>query len=239
MDDEKEARDILENLLLEEGNVEIIAKISNAAEALKEIINHEPDILFLDINMPRINGFDLMKEIRELNLNPNIIFVTGYDHFVMDAIKFQAFDYLLKPIDQDELASTLQRLRLKKKPEEMHEKLNTLIRKLDGERIRFNTRQGFIVVDLKKIIYCEANGNYTILNLTGNIKETVTSNLGHLEGILPADKFSRINRSFIINLTYLTRVDRKRKQCELRNDPQIYSLPMSRESMQAIDKLLK
>ena len=145
VDDEKEARDILENLLLDEGSVEVVGKISNAAEALKEIINLDPDVVFLDVNMPRINGFDLIKEIRELKLNPQIIFVTGYDHFVMDAIKMQAFDYLLKPIDQDELASTIQRLKLRKKPEEVDEKLNALIRKLDGGRVRFNTRQGFIV----------------------------------------------------------------------------------------------
>ena len=117
VDDEKEARDRAECLLKMFNEIRIIAKIGDSDIAIKKIIEQKPNIVFLDIEMPRKNGFDIVKEIKQNNIFPTFIFVTAYSQYAIAAIKNAAFDYLLKPVDIDELKETIERYKTGKKIE--------------------------------------------------------------------------------------------------------------------------
>ncbi len=110
IDDEQEALDRLESLLIKFDFVNILSKIDIPEEAAEEIIKQKPNLVFIDVEMPRKTGFDIIKEVREQNRNPKFIFVTGYNQYAIKAIRAEAFDFLVKPVDIDELRDALDRL---------------------------------------------------------------------------------------------------------------------------------
>ncbi|HXH17749.1 MAG TPA: response regulator [Chitinophagales bacterium] len=122
IDDEELARERLESLLKMHKEIEVLAKIGDPDEAVKEIIYHEPALVFIDVEMPRKSGFDVVKEVREAGFNPTFIFATGYNQYAIKAIKNAAFDYLLKPIDMDDLKETLERFKQQNNLAEKEEK---------------------------------------------------------------------------------------------------------------------
>lgn len=109
IDDETEALDRLESLLIKFDFVNILAKVDSAEEAVGKIVDLKPNLVFVDVEMPRKTGFDIIKEVREQNVNPKFIFVTGYNQYAIKAIRAAAFDFLLKPVDIDELRDALNR----------------------------------------------------------------------------------------------------------------------------------
>lgn len=111
-DDEKDALDRTESLLSKLDSINVVAKYQDPEEAIKQIPCFDCDIVFIDVEMPRKTGFDVIKELREQNINPTFIFVTGYNQYAIKAIRAAAFDYLLKPIDIDELKETIDRYRV-------------------------------------------------------------------------------------------------------------------------------
>ncbi|MCF6268175.1 MAG: response regulator transcription factor [Melioribacteraceae bacterium] len=126
IDDETEALDRLETLLTKFDCINILAKIDTPDKAIESIVELNPNLIFIDVEMPRQNGFDIVKKVREQNINPTFIFVTGYNHYAIKAIRNAAFDFLLKPVDIDELKDTLERFckcREEKRVTELPEKL--------------------------------------------------------------------------------------------------------------------
>jgi len=222
VDDEPEARDIMESLLSDFSDIHVLAKDDSVNKAVNSIREYEPDLVFLDIDIPRKNGFDLVREIKEIGLSPTIIFVTAYNQYAIEAIKHAAFDYLIKPVDIDDLKQSIERYKEERKSNTCLDRIENLLQALQEERLRFNTRTGYVFINPAEIIYCQAEGNYTDIHITNGEKQIVTMNLGRLEHILPQSKFSKINRSVIINKQYLTEVNRKDKECILRvNDEDI------------------
>jgi len=222
VDDEPEARDIVESLLSDFSDIQVLAKEESVNKAVKSIREYDPDLVFLDIDMPRKNGFDLVREIKELDINPAIIFITAYNQFAIEAIKHAAFDYLVKPVDIDDLTQTIERYKVDRKAAGSLDRIENLLQALQVEKLKFSTRSGYIFVNPAEIIYCQAEGNYTDIFLASGEKQTITINIGRLENILPNTKFSKINRSVIINKQFLTEINRKDKKCILRvNDENI------------------
>lgn len=217
VDDEKEARDLLADLIRENTDLEVIAKDSNVRDALNTITSHQPDIIFLDIDMPGQDGFDLAREIKELGIETTIIFVTGFNEYAIQAFKYAAFDYLLKPVDIEELQKTIQRYKVDKHKQCLGKNLEKLTEYLAPERIRFNTRAGFIVINPLDIVYCEADGNYTTIHLSSGINEYVTLQIGKIEEALNNHIFARINRSVIINKNHISSFSRVTRQLKLTN----------------------
>lgn len=115
IDDEIEACDRLESLIVKVENLKVVAKTTTTMDGLTAVVKLQPDIIFLDIEMPGMSGFDVIKKIRDEKLDPNIIFVTAYDQYAIKAIRNAAFDYLLKPVDIDELRGAIKRYRKKEK----------------------------------------------------------------------------------------------------------------------------
>ncbi len=215
VDDETSARDILENLLSDYPEFQIVGKEEDVDSAVKAILKHHPDIIFLDIEMPVKNGFELIREIRNYSLLPTIVFITAYNDYAIQAIKLAAFDYILKPIDPDELKQCLYKFMAEKGKMDMNQKLDNLIREIDHTfKLRFNIRTGYLMIEPNEILYFIADGSYTDIVLLDEKRETISQSIGKLEETLP-EQFFRINRSVIINLSYLRKIDRHKKECVL------------------------
>ncbi len=236
VDDEPEARDIIESLLSDFSDIHVLAKEDSVKKAVKSIREYDPDLVFLDIDMPQKNGFDLVREIKNLELNPTIIFVTAYNQYAIEAIKHAAFDYLVKPVDIDDLTETIERYKVDRKAAVSLDRIENLLQALQVEKLRFSTRSGYIFVNPAEIIYCQAEGNYTDLYLSTEEKQTITINVGRLEHILPNSKFSKINRSVIINKQFLTEINRKEKKCILRVNDENISFYVPPKYISGLDK---
>ena len=235
VDDEQEARDILENLLSEIDNVEIVAKAANVETGIESILQYSPDIVLLDVQMPKRNGFELIHEIRDFNLKPTIVFVTAYNEYAIDAIKHSAFDYLLKPVKHTDLQKTILRYIKEKTQQEITQQHTTLLDEIKKNKLRFNTRSGFILIDINEIVYCKAEGSYTLICKKNKNTELITTHLSQIEELLEDDKFFRIGRSTIINLNYLTKVDRKTRKCTIELDSEQVYLKISRKYVREIE----
>ena len=217
VDDEEEVRELLGILLRSYSDVQVIGSVSNVDEAVKIAMEHKPDIVLLDISMPGKDGFAFISEMESKNLYPGIIFVTAFENYAIKAIKSAAFDYLLKPVGKQELFDALDRFlefRVRNKQTDYSELVEILTKSKSG-RIRLNTRTGYFFIDPEDVIYCEADGNYSHITLINGKNEITTINLGNLEKLFEHHSFFRISRSFIINLKYLARVDRRQNVCEM------------------------
>ncbi|MDZ7742440.1 MAG: LytTR family DNA-binding domain-containing protein [Bacteroidota bacterium] len=217
IDDEDDAREILKKLLAAYPEIKVVNLSSNVAEARAAVIANEPDIVFLDIEMPGKSGLDLAREIRDQGIETDIIFTTAFNQHAIEAFKVAAFDYLLKPVDPDKLSETLKRFREENRKSSLNEKLEVLNGILAPQKLRFNTKGGYIKLNPLNIIYFEADGNYTHVYLNSGRKECVSQQIGKIEDQLNHG-FVRINRSVIINKEFIGSFERKCKKIKLINE---------------------
>lgn len=228
VDDEEKAQRLTRNLLKQYSEIEVLGTAFNVDDAFELVEETKPDVIFLDVEMPVKNGFELVKMLQKTNYQPEIVFVTAYDKYAIEAFKHAAFNYLLKPIEKEELHKTIIRLNEKKGTENINEKFQYLINRLEpNSRIKLNTRVGYILIEPEDIIYCEADGSYTNIYLSNNSSQTSTFNLGKIEFLLTDKHFFRISRSVIINLNYLSEVNRKMKTCIIQFDgkKKVFDIP--------------
>ena len=216
VDDEEFARSSLYFLLQE--NCEFI-QVTGIAKSVHEarilLAEHDIDLIFLDIAMPGENGFELIPAAQASGAH--VIFTTAYDQYALKAIKANALDYLLKPIDIDELKEAVTKavkyINLSKNSEQKDERLSHLATPLkDGSEIRKLTlpnAQGYTIIGIDEIIHIEADSNYSIFHLAEKEKITVSKILKDYEEILPENQFIRIHKSSIINLNYLKEYNSK------------------------------
>ena len=231
VDDEVHFIEEMKKLLAYEPGIEVVATAYEPTSAVEQLLKAKPDLVFLDIQMPEVNGFDVIRGLQEASFEPSIIFVTAYDSYAIKAIKTAAFDYLLKPIEKKELQKTLQRFFDFHAKEERTAKYLSLLETVDYQRkIKLANAGGFLLVNLSDIVYIQADWNYSKVFTGPDTFETVTMNLGSLDTLLPDKGFMRINRSTIINLSYLTRVKRLARKCILEKDGQEYEfcIPITR-----------
>jgi len=229
VDDEKDSRDGLEILIKEHfPELSVIAKAENAQQALEIIVDQVPEIIFLDVQMPVHDGFWLAEKLKMIRVNVTIIFVTAFDHYVMQALRHAAFDFLTKPVETNDLKEAIARFQLERNEISLSNKLDRLETFLAHGKIRFNTLDGFIMVAPEEIVYCEADKNYSYIHLTNGKSHILTSQLGTLHKRLN-DKgtFLRISRSTIINLNFLESYKRKTKTVVLSDILQKYELRAS------------
>ncbi|MCH8331219.1 MAG: response regulator transcription factor [Bacteroidetes bacterium] len=206
IDDEKRGRETLTNLVKECcQNVEIAATAGSKDEGIAAINQQKPDFIFLDIEMPGGSGFKLLKELG--NIKPYVIFVTAFDHYAIKAIRFSALDYLLKPINVDELYKAVEKVE-EMQGNGLNGKLDMLLRNINStnnylRQIALPTLQGLELVETNKILYCEADANYTTLHLLDGVTVVVTRILKEFEELLAESNFVRIHHSYLINLSHL------------------------------------
>ena len=239
VDDEQQARDMLEHLLMEIPGVEIMAKAENVQEGLKAIRKYTPELIFLDIEMPGADGFTLLNDLKINQISCDIIFITAYNQYAIQAIKYAAFDYLLKPVDRNDLLQSIERYRQKKVDSTVADKIDVLLEHLkEQKKIRLNTRAGYVLINPEHILYCEADSNYTIIHFINGSRETSTMHLGKLEELFPK-KFIRISRFHLINSSFLYKVNRKERFCTLENDSESIQLPIPVRKLKQLEYLLE
>ncbi|HPD95462.1 MAG TPA: response regulator transcription factor [Tenuifilaceae bacterium] len=236
VDDEPNSREILAHLLSYHNDVELIAKCKDIREGEQSIVENTPDVVFLDIEMPGGDGFELLDKLRRTELDPTIIFITAYNQFAIKAIKYAAFDYLVKPIDIDDLSETLKRLRSNNGKLKMKAKVDVLLEQFPQfEKLKFNTRSGMIFISPDELVWCEASGSYSILHFHSRKQEMVSIPIKSIEAQLKGKSFFRISRSAIINLRYLVRIDRKARKCVVQKDQKVYEISASNSNLKALE----
>jgi two-component system, LytTR family, response regulator len=202
IDDEKKGRESL-NLLIEKycPDVKIIAIASNAEDGFEMIKATTPDLIFLDIEMPNGNGFSLLNRFEEITFE--IIFTTAYDNYAIQAIRHHALDYLLKPIDIDELRSAVENAKNAIDQKTDVNRYSDFIaeRKLESNsRIALPIKEGIVYLNISEIIRVESDGSYSTFFSSDGKKYVVSKNLGEYEEILPGKEFFRSHKSHLINI---------------------------------------
>ena len=213
VDDEPDGIRTLKKMLeLHCPQVEVAATCSNAIEAKHQIRETEPDVIFLDIQMPGKNGLELLSELPAKNFE--VIFVTAHNEYMLQALQYSAADYLLKPVDEDRLVEAVQRVELRLESGKEEKNTEALLHNLSKTgspaemRLCLPTLKGFIVLKLEDIIYCEAERSYTIFHIDGNKTVTVSKPLLDYDNLLKDTSFLRIHKSFLINLLHVKEYQR-------------------------------
>lgn len=208
IDDESKGRLALrEKLATYCPQVKVVAEAANGQEALLLIRHHQPQLIFLDIEMPRMNGFEMLNAIPDKEFQ--VIFTTAYDQYAIRAIKYAALDYLLKPIDIEELKTAVEKVRStnEKQTKKQFELLQQNIQQPKSQftKLAIPTLEGLLFYNISDIIHLEANSNYTNIYLADNSKLTASKTLKDFEELLPADIFFRTHHSHLINLNFIKR----------------------------------
>lgn len=209
IDDEKHCLDTL-SILLEEycPEVHILQKCTSGKAALLAIEQQKPDLVFLDIEMPAMNGFELLEQFREIPFA--VIFTTSYDQYAIKAIHFSALDYLLKPIDPKELIAAVQKVE-KRKTLPSLEQFQVLLNQVrfkgsDFTKMAVPTVEGYELIDTQQILRCEADDNYTHIYLKNKSKVIACRSLKEVEAQLQGfPSFIRVHHSHIVNLNEVTK----------------------------------
>lgn len=203
IDDEAGARNNLRTLIHSRfPEIEVLGEADGVSTGQKLIETSRPDLAFLDVQMQDGTGFDLLAGLTRDDLQ--VVFVSAHDHFAITAIKFSAIDYLLKPVEEEELRVTLEKIRQYREGNDIKMKLELLLGNLRRvDKIALPSFQGIEFVRLDDIIRCESDNNYTMFYLTGGTKILVSKTLREYEDMLEARGFFRTHKSHIINLKYL------------------------------------
>ncbi len=204
VEDEAISRDILRSYIAKYcPNVDLIGEASTINEAAELIGNNELDLVFLDVEMPFGNAFDLLEKIEDRRFE--IVFVTAYDHYAIEALNNDASYYLLKPISIDELIKAVNIVtEIKEKENELQNKIRfPKVSSVSG-KITIPQQDGFEVVDVTEIIFCKADDNYTEIHFE-NTKKLVSKTLKHFEEILKPYNFVRIHKSYLVNISAITK----------------------------------
>lgn len=209
IDDEQASRDTLKNYLATYcDGVEVLGLAENLDQGLQLIKKHKPDVIFLDIEMPFGNGFDLLEQAGEQGFET--VFVTAFSEYALKAIKVSASNYLLKPIDIDELIAAIDKVREEHalKNDHVHTRIlieNSTIANRQQHRIVLPTLEGFEVLTIKDIVFCEAEDNFTRFQLLDGSKRLICRTLKFYEELLGDFDFVRIHKSHLINRNYVAK----------------------------------
>jgi two-component system LytT family response regulator len=241
VDDEERARNTLSSLLENFcPEIKIIATCSNVPEAAIAINKFKPDVVFLDVEMPDYNGFELLSFFRDIDFE--IIFVTAYTEYAIKAFEISAIDYILKPIDIDQLKNSVEKLKHKKQFVHMQEQIELLKESYSNtgseiRKIALSMSNGLTFVEVSDIIFLEADGAYTSFLLKNGQKFVVSKKLKFYEDMLSNRPFFfRTHRSYFINLNYIKKYSRSENVIIMDNEA---SITVSRDRKQDFEALLK
>jgi len=208
VDDEKPSREALANDIREYcPGVEVVAECKSARSAYKSILEKDPHLVFLDIEMPGGNGFDLLKMFKAIPFK--VIFITAYSEYAIQAFRFSASDYLMKPVNIGELTEAVNKVSQELDRKESFNSITTLLENLEspgGEinKLVITDNKGFSVIRLNELIYCKADRYCTLFHLNGNGTVLSSKNMKYYEDMLPPDQFMRVHNSWLINLRHVT-----------------------------------
>jgi two-component system LytT family response regulator len=208
IDDEQHCIDRLKNLMVNylSNEVSIIGSYNNIDDAYKGIIALQPDLVFLDVQINHETGFDLLRKLPIISFD--VIFTTAFEQYAIKAFKFSAADYLLKPIDVDDLKDSVKRIKEGESKASKNENLNLLIANIKNiqhhtKKITVPTLNGLEFLTIQDILHCKSDVNYTTIFMKDKTKLMVAKTLKEFEGILSNYNFFRVHNSHLVNLNYI------------------------------------
>ncbi|HEX7903971.1 MAG TPA: LytTR family DNA-binding domain-containing protein [Chitinophagaceae bacterium] len=208
VDDEPRGINSLQKLLqLNCPSVSIVATCTSVEEAIEKVNNLYPDLVFLDIAMPVKNGFDLLRELKEINFE--VIFVTAHDQFMIEAFHFSAIDYLLKPVEDDLLVAAVARTQKRINEKTGAENIRALMQNIQLKnaarkmKLCIPSLKGLQIVDLDDILFAESSGNYTNLHFNNQSTLCTSKPMHEYEELLSDSGFIRIHKSYLVNLLHV------------------------------------
>lgn len=209
IDDEKNGINSL-RLVIEKfiENVKVVAETTDALEGIELIEDYKPDIVFLDVQMPKYNGFEVLEKLKYRGFH--LIFTTAYEEYAVKAMRENAVDYLLKPIDADDLKEAIEKVERKVREKEQPLNIGELLERismLNQRKIPFNTKERLEFIDKEDILRLESDSNYTLVYTTNGDKIMVSKNIGEYETMLctKEHRFMRVHQSHIVNLIHVKR----------------------------------
>lgn len=222
VEDEKTSRDILKNYLAKYcPNISVLGEAENVDEALVLIRNNDLDVVFLDVEMPYGNAFDLLDKVGDIDFQT--IFVTAYNHYAIEALNAHASYYLMKPISIDELIKAVDYVtEISAKEEALQDQVLTPKTNSINGKITIPQQNGFEILETKNILYCKADDNYTEIYLKDNKKKLVSKTLKYIEESLSRGNFARVHKSYLVNVDEVVKyLKGKGGSIELSNGKQI------------------
>ncbi|BDS09595.1 LytR/AlgR family response regulator transcription factor [Aureispira anguillae] len=238
IEDEPEAKFMLQ-VLIEKycPEVQVIGDASNVKEGVALIQKLLPDLVFLDIEMPGEKGLYLFKYFEEINFE--VIFTTAYDQYAINALRLSALDYLLKPIDLEELRASIVQFKKKQNTQQLYESLHQQLSSPSSaapKRLALPSKNSFVFLEVNNIMYCLADGSYTTFVCNKHKKYLVAKSMKEYASLLEDLGFVRVHRSAIVNLNYVERLIRTRPQSIVMEDGTSIAIARSR-SQYLIDRL--
>lgn len=239
VDDEHLARKALRMILDGFKEIEIVGECSDGFEAVKAIKEKKPDLVFLDIQMPKLDGFDVLELLGKDA--PFVVFVTAYDEYALQAFEAHALDYLLKPVKPARMAKTLDRIK-ERFPGKNRQPVDKLLqqhrlKEVPHKRILARDRGNIYIIPTEDIIYIEAQDDYVCI-YTANKSSLKNDTLANMEKMLDPQKFYRIHRSYILNIDYLNTIEPYTKDSRIAILKNGKTLPVSRSGYSRLVKLL-
>jgi DNA-binding LytR/AlgR family response regulator len=238
IDDEPDAINLLEMYLRQFPFIKIAAKETNAIKGLQLVRDTIPELVFLDIDMPDMNGLQVADEIQSDNFYSEIIFTTAFQHYAYDTLDIRPIDFLTKPFSSEDLKLVIQKYQEKLEKKKYEIKLDKFIHsQSNSPKIKFPSTRGVLIVATKDIVMLRSKANNCNIFLEDGTFETITRNLYIVIRMLNSPTFFRVNRSTCINLNYLQRVDKKNQKCVLGFNHTIEEVEISRTNLNYFEKL--
>ncbi len=237
IDDEPEAIRLLEMYLRFYPKVKVIGTETNSKKGLELVIQTMPELVFLDIDMPDMNGLKVAEVIHSENYYSEIVFTTAHQHYAFDALDVQPLDFLTKPFNLEDLKSVLDKFQEKSEQKKFTKKVDLLIHSQNNApKIKLPTINGVPMVDVKDIILIKSKANQCSIYLADGTIETITRNLIVVEEMLSPSSFFRVSRSAIINLSYMKRIDKKNLKCHVNFNNSVLEEDITRSNMQLFER---
>lgn len=227
IDDEVLARTLIKEYLEKHPDLKVVFEVENGFEAAKEIAQTQPDLIFLDIQMPKINGFELLEIIQE---KPAVIFTTAYDDYALKAFETQALDYLLKPFSQSRFDQAIAKWKTHQSGNSL-KNLSETVHKQPEESMRIVVKDGseIVIISTEEVDFLEANGDYVKIHHRGKT-HLKNKTMSYYEKTLDGHQFMRIHRSYILNLKQLTKIESYEKNAYIAILKTGDKIPISRNS---------
>ena len=236
VDDEPGALSVLSKMLNNYFDFEIVGTFSTTDNLIENITTIRPHVLFLDIHLGEKSGLDIARELYQNRCNTKMVFVSAFDKYAVQAFEYNIIDYMLKPVSNERLRKCIQKIEASlssenKSPIPQAQKSGTT----DSSLIRFNTQNGFILVDPSEIVYMEADHVYTKIAMTHQTSHYVAQNIGKILSLIDSVDFLRISRSVVINAKYLREVNRTQRQCTIFDGDKEFKLEITKPGLKMLD----
>lgn len=239
IDDEFDCLDLLELLIIRHcPDLKIIGTYNDGHAGTEAIREHRPDLVFLDVEMPKLDGFGVLEACR--NIPFQVVFTTAYEHYAAQAFRYSAIDYLLKPIQKEQLKEATNRARQLRKSSYYTEQREILFdyihpTKPSREKIALPTSDGIAFLSIRDIIYCASDGNYTEIYIGNNSKQIYTILLKEIEDMLSGHNFYRVHNSFVVNMEKVDQYIKSDSVLQMTNQSRI---PVSRQKKEKVLQVL-